>query len=169
MKKTALLAAAGGILVLGALGYAGAQQGWFGGGQQQAGGDIPIDNDDIAGVVASSSGPEAGVWVVAETDDLGTKFIRSVVTDDQGRYLMPDLPPANYKIFARGYGLVDSPKLDARPGTHINLEPAVAPPTKRRRRRSIPRSIGSRCSKCRRRTNSLAPAKATAATESRPM
>src|SRR5215217_9234054 len=71
---------------------------------------ISIDNDDIGGVVRGASGPEAGVWVIAETTDLPTKFAKMVVTDDQGRYVLPDLPVANYSIWVRGYGLVDSPK-----------------------------------------------------------
>ena len=41
---------------------------------------------------------------------LPTRFIRSVVTDDQGRYLVPDLPKADYDVWVRGYGLVDSAK-----------------------------------------------------------
>ena len=42
---------------------------------------------------------EAGVWVIAETTDLPTKFAKIFVTDDAGRYyLIPDLPKANYKI-----------------------------------------------------------------------
>jgi len=57
--------------------------------------DIPMDSDDIAGVVESIAGPEAGVWVIAETDDLDTRFVRIVVTDDEGRYLVPDLPEAS--------------------------------------------------------------------------
>lgn len=69
---------------------------------------IPIDADDIAGVVKGPKGSEAGVWVIAETTDLPTKMARIVVTDDQGRYLIPDLPKAKYKIWVRGYGLVDS-------------------------------------------------------------
>ena len=60
-----------------------------------------------------AKGPEAGVWVIAETTDLPTRFTRSVVTDDQGRYVIPDLPTANYEVWVRGYGLVDSPT-DAR-------------------------------------------------------
>lgn len=71
---------------------------------------IPIDADDIAGVVASTAGPEAGVWVIAETDDFDTRFARIVVTDDEGRYLVPDLPPADYRLWVRGYGLQDSPQ-----------------------------------------------------------
>ena len=75
---------------------------------------VAIDNDDIGGVVAGPKGPEAGVWVIAETNDLPTRFTRSVVTDDQGRYVVPDLPKAKYKVWVRGYGLVDSPKIDER-------------------------------------------------------
>ena len=64
--------------------------------------------DDLRGVVSSPLGPEAGVWVIAETDDLDTRFRKIVVTDDEGRFLVPDLPAAAYKIWVRGYGLVDS-------------------------------------------------------------
>ena len=71
---------------------------------------IPIDSDDIAGVVTSEQGPEAGVWVIAETDGLPTKFRKIVVTDDDGRYLLPDMPRADYVLWVRGYGLVDSPR-----------------------------------------------------------
>src|SRR6187399_1681179 len=70
--------------------------------------EIAIDADDIAGVVTSENGPEAGVWVVAETEDLPTKFRKIVVTDDEGRYLLPDLPRATYLLWVRGYGLADS-------------------------------------------------------------
>lgn len=88
---------------------------------------VAIDRDDIGGVVASAAGPEAGVWVIAETTDLPTKFARSVVTDEQGRYVLPDLPSASYQIWVRGYGLVDSTKVTARPGQQINLTATVAP------------------------------------------
>src|ERR1700681_4324326 len=73
--------------------------------QQRSGATVAIDPDDIGGVVTSSKGPEAGVWVIAETSELPTKFTRIVVTDDQGRYLLPDLPRAGYQVFVRGYGL----------------------------------------------------------------
>jgi hypothetical protein len=86
-----------------------------------------IDDDDIAGVVTGASGPEAGVWVIAETSDLPTRFARIVVTDDRGRYLLPDLPPASYDVWVRGYGLVDSPKQRAQPGTTLNLRATPAP------------------------------------------
>ena len=67
---------------------------------------IRLDRDDIGGVVTSTKGPEPGVWVIAETNDLPTKFVRIVVTDDSGRYVVPDLPKAAYKVSVRGYGLV---------------------------------------------------------------
>ena len=88
---------------------------------------VAIDDDDIGGVVRGPNGPEAGVWVIAETTDLPTKFARMVVTDDQGRYLIPDLPVANYQIWVRGYGLVDSAKMRAKPGQILNLAAVPAP------------------------------------------
>src|SRR6266446_3590042 len=91
-------------------------------GDQQAGsGAVAIDADDIGGVVTSPNGPEAGVWVIAETTDLPTKFAKMVVTDDQGRYVLPELPKANYNVWVRGYGLVDSPKVATAPGKILNL------------------------------------------------
>jgi hypothetical protein len=74
---------------------------------------VTVGSDNIGGVVTGPNGPEAGVWVIAETTDLPTRFIKSVVTDDQGRYLIPELPKANYEVFARGYGLTDSAKQKA--------------------------------------------------------
>jgi len=88
---------------------------------------VAIDNDDIGGVVIGTNGPEAGVWVIAETTDLPTKFAKMVVTDDQGRYVVPDLPKAKYKVWVRGYGLVDSPKVDGEPGRQLNLRAVPAP------------------------------------------
>src|SRR5262245_49187688 len=81
---------------------------------QQPAGDVDIDADDIGGIVTSSKGPEAGVWVIAETRDLPVRYIKSVVTDDRGRFVIPDLPAANYQVWARGYGLVDSAKTTAK-------------------------------------------------------
>ncbi|HKY08378.1 MAG TPA: carboxypeptidase-like regulatory domain-containing protein [Candidatus Binatia bacterium] len=92
----------------------------------QQGATVNIDKDDIGGVVNSAKGPEAGVWVIAETKDLPTRFARMVVTDDQGRYVVPDLPAATYDIWVRGYGLVDSPKVKATPGKTLNLKAVVA-------------------------------------------
>ena len=88
---------------------------------------VAIDANDIGGMVASAGGPEAGVWVIAETTDLPTKFAQIVVTDHQGRYVLPDLPNASYSVWVRGYGLVDSPRVEARPGQPLNLTAVVAP------------------------------------------
>ena len=94
---------------------------------RRASGVVSVDNDDIGGMVTSSKGPEAGVWVIAETHDLGTKFVKIVVTDSQGRYLLPQLPKANYKIWVRGYGLVDSTPVEAAPGKDLDLTAKIAP------------------------------------------
>ncbi len=95
---------------------------------QQRRENVPIDRDDIGGVVTSSKGPEAGVWVIAETTNLPTKFARIVVTDDRGRYVVPDLPNASYRVWVRGYGLVDSTPVTAKPGSQVDLD-AKLPPT----------------------------------------
>jgi len=86
-----------------------------------------LDADDIAGTVTGPGGPEAGVWVIAETSDLATRFVRIVVTDDRGRYLIPDLPNARYQVWVRGYGLIDSPKVQSAPGKTLNLTAVAAP------------------------------------------
>ena len=86
-----------------------------------------IDADDISGAVRSANGAEAGVWVIAETKDLATPYAKIVVTDTQGRYLLPDLPKATYSIFVRGYGLVDSARVSATPGKVLNLTAVTAP------------------------------------------
>ncbi|MGH9240826.1 MAG: carboxypeptidase-like regulatory domain-containing protein [Vicinamibacterales bacterium] len=91
---------------------------------------VTADADDIAGVVTGPKGPEAGVWVIAETTDLPTRLIKSVVTDDQGRYLIPDLPKAGYAVWVRGYGLVDSAKVKATPGQQLPLTAVAAPNAK---------------------------------------
>jgi hypothetical protein len=91
---------------------------------------VKISASDIGGVVTSPKGPEAGVWVIAETTDLPTRYIKEVVTDDQGRYLIPALPKAKYTVWARGYGLVDSPKVASEPGKLVDLKPTIAPDAK---------------------------------------
>jgi hypothetical protein len=88
---------------------------------------VPIDRDDIGGVVTGPSGPEPGVWVIAETTDLPTRFAKIVVTDERGRYLVPDLPNARYSVWVRGYGLVDSARVQAMPGMALDLHATAAP------------------------------------------
>src|SRR6202165_6077880 len=88
---------------------------------------VSIGATDIGGVVRGPNGPEAGVWVIAETTDLPTRMSKTVVTDDQGRYVIPDLPKANYIVWARGYGLVDSAKTTSEPGKIVNITAVPAP------------------------------------------
>src|SRR5215470_14852856 len=88
---------------------------------------VRIDADDIGGVVTSTKGPEAGVWVIAETRDTPTRYTKIVTTDDQGRYVLPDLPKGTFDIWVRGYGLVDSPKMKAQPGKNLDLKAVIAP------------------------------------------
>ena len=90
---------------------------------QQPAAGVAIDPDDIGGVVTGPKGPEAGVRVIAETRDLPVRYIKSVVTDDQGRFVVPDLPAATYAVWARGYGLVDSDKSSAKPGQRSFANP----------------------------------------------
>ena len=91
---------------------------------------VSIGATDLGGVVRGPNGPEAGVWVISETTDLPTKYAKIVVTDDQGRYVIPDLPRGNYQVWVRGFGLVDSPKVQAAPGRIVNLTAAPAPSAK---------------------------------------
>ena len=80
-----------------------------------------IDADDIGGIVSGPKGPEAGVWVIAETKDLATPYIKIVVTDDQGRYVLPDLPKGKYKVWVRGYGILDSKPVEGAVGKQVNV------------------------------------------------
>ena len=81
----------------------------------------------ISGTVRSTTGPEGGVWVIAETKDLPTNFIKIVVTDDGGRFMLPELPDANYRVWVRGYGLVDSTPVQSKPGaTALALNATLA-------------------------------------------
>src|SRR3989454_3973648 len=89
-----------------------------------------IGASDIGGVVNGPKGPEAGVWVIAETTGLPTRYAKVVVTDDKGRYLIPELPKVVYNVWVRGYGLVDSAKTQALPGKALNLKAAAAPSEK---------------------------------------
>src|SRR5216683_5392957 len=83
---------------------------------------VAVDSDNIGGVVTGSRGPEAGVWVIAETRDTPTRLVKVVVTDDEGRYVVPDLPKGSYDVWVRGYGLIDSAKVKGTPGTRVNLK-----------------------------------------------
>src|SRR5262245_48630127 len=107
--------------------FAGPSSGQQNPAQQASAANVAIDDNDIGGVVTSRFGAEAGVWVIAETTELGTRFAKMVVTDEVGRYVIPDLPKAKYKVWVRGYGLVDSPKVDSEPGRQLNLTAVVAP------------------------------------------
>ena len=95
--------------------------------QQTSAEAVHVGNSDLGGVVTSKNGPEAGIWVIAETTGLPTAFAKIVVTDDQGRYLIPDLPEANYDVWVRGYGLVDSPRVVTKTGKTVNLKAVSAP------------------------------------------
>jgi hypothetical protein len=89
--------------------------------------NVPPPTGYIQGVVQSEKGPEAGVWVIAETKDLLTNFIKIVVTDDQGKFMVPDLPNATYKVWVRGYGLLDSTPVTMKPATNsITLRTTTA-------------------------------------------
>lgn len=81
----------------------------------------------INGCVTGPHGPEAGVWLIAETNDLPTTFAKIVVTDERGRYLLPELPQAPDDVWVRGYGLVDSPRQRVTPGRALDL--AAVPAT----------------------------------------
>src|SRR5262245_12802135 len=104
----------GGVMVLGAL-VADAGQ------RREASAAVALDVDDIGGVVTGEYGPQAGVWVIAETSELPTGFVRIVVTDEQGRYVVPDLPKASYQVFVRGYGVADSKRVTGRPGQRLDF------------------------------------------------
>jgi hypothetical protein len=88
---------------------------------------IVIGDNDLGGVVTSAKGLEGGVWVIAETNSLPTKFAKIVVTDERGRYVLPGLPKATYDVWVRGYGLVDSPRVRAEPGRFLDLKAVIAP------------------------------------------
>ena len=115
MKSLHMSAAAAFLVAAAALAPSGAKA------QPNNAAAVTIGATDLGGVVTGRTGPEAGVWVIAETSDLPTKFAKIVVTDDRGRYVIPDLPKASYNVWVRGYGLADSPKVQAAPGKLLNL------------------------------------------------
>lgn len=83
--------------------------------------DSDVTSNAISGTVTGPNGPEAGVWVIAETHDLPTRYAKIVVTNEEGQYLIPELPDTEFDVWVRGYGLVDSPKEKASPGQTHNL------------------------------------------------
>src|ERR1700728_3563963 len=99
--------------------------------------------NEIGGTVASARGAEAGVWVIAESQDFKTRFAKIVVTDEAGRFLLPDLPGAKYSVWVRGYGLADSPKTEATPGHSLKLTAVTAPDAATAARSTLP-PIGTR-------------------------
>jgi hypothetical protein len=103
---------------------------WVNASMAAAASAVPVVANGIGGTVTGAKGPEAGVWVIAETHDLPTKFIKIVVTDDQGRYMLPELPKAKYDVWVRGYGLVDSPHVAGTPGKNLDLKSVQAPDAK---------------------------------------
>jgi hypothetical protein len=80
-----------------------------------------IDDNDIGGVVTGENGSEAGAWVIAEATDLPTRYLRIVVTDQRGRYVLPDLPAATYDVWVSRRNTVESRRVQTRPGKHVNL------------------------------------------------
>jgi hypothetical protein len=100
----------------------------------------------LSGVVKSAQGPEAGVWVIAETKDLPTNFIKIVVTDDQGRFMLPELPPATYRVWVRGYGLVDSTAVETKPRADSLTLTAIVAKTPLEAAQVYPGNYWLRCS-----------------------
>ena len=114
---------------------------------QRSAANAPPANGYITGVVQGGGGPEAGVWVIAETKDLPTNFIKIVVTDDQGRFMLPELPAATYSVWVRGYGLVDSTPMQLKPGaTAVTLRGDGREDAAGSGARSIRATTGCRCS-----------------------
>ncbi len=87
---------------------------------------IAKNSGNVGGQVKSNGGVEAGVWVIAETSEFDTFFARIVVTDEAGRFVIPDLPDANYQVWVRAYGLLDSDKKTIKPGNTVNLNVTLA-------------------------------------------
>src|SRR5262249_24247373 len=95
--------------------------------QQTAPAGVTVGESDLGGGVSGPNGPEAGGWGVAETTDPPPKFAKKGATDHEGRYVPPAPPEADHTVWVRGYGLVDSPKLQSGPGKILNLNAVPAP------------------------------------------
>src|SRR6202049_1239552 len=85
---------------------------------------VKVDSSSIGGVVLNANGnkAEGAVWVIAETKSLPAPFRKIVVTDDQGRFLVPDLPEGDYELWVRGYGLKDSERVKAACNESVKLQ-----------------------------------------------
>ena len=94
---------------------------------QRSSDPIAIDADDLAGIVSGPKGPEAGAWVIAETTDLPTRSHGSSSRTIAAGICCPTCPRRTLQVWVRGYGLVDSPKVQATPGKLVNLTAVVAP------------------------------------------
>ena len=89
-----------------------------------------FESFDIDGLVTVEGENSGGLWVIAETIDTPTPYRKIVVTHDDGRFVIPDLPSdAEFQIWVRGYGIEDSPKFAARVEHEIvfDLQPASSP------------------------------------------
>src|SRR5437899_12428533 len=127
MKRSVLSPARISLFCIGLIGLVGAFGTTPANAILQVGRNVPPATGYITGVVRSDKGVEAGVWVIAETKDLLTNCIKIVVTDDQGRFMLPELPAANYSVWVRGYGLVDSAPIRMKPSaTAVTLKTASA-------------------------------------------
>src|SRR6266702_3417658 len=118
------------LALMGFAAAAGAALPWLSSSLSAESASVTIKPNAIGGTVIGPKGPEAGVWVIAETTGLPTKYAKIVVTNDQGRFVIPDLPRAEYSVWVRGYGLVDSPKIQAAPGKSLALKAVAAPDRK---------------------------------------
>ena len=109
---------------------------------------VTVGQADLGGTVSGAGGPEAGVWVIAETTDLPTKFAKIVVTDDQGRY---SFPICRRRITASGCAATAwsiRAKAQATPGKHRSTSGPWPRRSDGRRAILSRRCTGSRCSTC---------------------
>lgn len=82
---------------------------------------------DIDGTVTITDGEPGGLWVIAQTTDTPTPFRKIVVTADDGRFVIPDVPSdAAYRVWLRGYGIEDSDEYWARSEHVVDFEISLA-------------------------------------------
>lgn len=82
----------------------------------------------ISGKVTEEAGrPLAGVWVTARNDTIASAPRKTVVTDANGAYTIPDLGwPGTYQVRARVYGYADKWTGDVMPGSAVDFAYAAA-------------------------------------------